>query len=192
MTDDDTEDDSDDEPTDLYDRFTDADGRSTTHPHLEPDPERWKMVLQHRRFRDSVTQLDDLMCDYDHVIELHIGEEGFRDMNHHGERLPDELNFYIAEDREEFLAAINHRLFREIGTERFTVPKEANIGLAFGRDVYRDVIDVPEGFSHLDVKIPTQLAHSQRGLERGLEGLQHKFGEADAQSESEESPQDSQ
>jgi hypothetical protein len=157
--------------TDPYDRFTDEDGRSTDYPHLEPEPERWALVLQHDRFHDSLVQFDDLMRDYDHPVELHVGEEAFRDLNHHGERLPTRLNFYIAEDRSTFLDAVNHPLFREVGTDTFVVPAEATIGLAFGEDAYRDVIDVPDPFGYLDVGVPTYLAHTQHNLAEALGNL---------------------
>lgn len=156
----------------LYDKFTDDEGRSSNYPHLEPNPERWAVVLHHSRFHRSLTQLDDLMRDYDHVAELHVGEESFRDLNHREKRLPSQLNFYIAEDRQDFLREINHPVFREMGTDEFSVPKGTDIGLAFGERAYRDVINVPENFDYLDVKVPTFFAHTRRDLEKvDLEAL---------------------
>ncbi|NMJ77280.1 hypothetical protein GLU64_02625 [Nanohaloarchaea archaeon] len=153
----------------FYDAFTDDEGISISYPGLEANPDRWVSVLQHERFYDSVSQLNDLMEDYDHVTELHIGEEAFRDLNHEGEKLPDQLNFYVPEDKHEFLDQINHPVFREIETDRFSVPKGTNIGLAFGN--YKDVIDVPENFDYLDVKVPTFFSHARRDLREGFESL---------------------
>jgi len=156
---------------DLYDVITDEDGQSIDHPHIEPNPERWALVLQHRRFYDSLIQFDDLMRDYDHVTELHVGEESFSDLHNEGKRLPSKLNFYIAENRKNFLGQINHPIFREMESEKFIVPKETNIGLAFGEHTYRHVIDVPENFSYLDVKIPTYFAHGQRYLDKAVNAV---------------------
>lgn len=152
---------------DLYEEITDDQGLAEGYEHLEPDPERWAVVLQHDRFRDSITQFDDLMGDYDHFTELHVGPDSFRQLNHESQSLPDELNFYIAEDREEFIQDVNHPLFSELDDgPGFTVPKGSNIGLAFGG--YRDTVDVEEDFEYLDVRIPTSLAHSDKALEKAF------------------------
>ncbi|MFB6174987.1 MAG: hypothetical protein ABEJ87_03335 [Candidatus Nanohalobium sp.] len=158
---------------DLYDRFTDDEGLSINYPGMEPDPERWATVVQHDRYRDSMSQLDDLMRDYDRPIELHVGEGSFRDLNHDNMQLPDRLNFYIAEDRDEFLEEVNHPVFQELGSEEFTVPKGTEIGLAFGG--YRDVVDVPEHFEFLDVKVPTFFSHLQHDLQQALDDVQSAY-----------------
>ena len=166
---------SDSNPGVPYDRFTDEKGRLIDYPYLEPDPERWVAVLQHDRFQDSLTQFDGLMRDYEYITELHVGEKSFKDLNHLNQKLPDQLNLYIAEDHQDFLDNINHPLFRELETERFTVPKEANIGLAFGENKYRDVINVPENFDHLDIKVPTYWSHTAGELEDNLAKLWEKI-----------------
>ncbi|MFB6115420.1 MAG: hypothetical protein ABEK04_03935 [Candidatus Nanohalobium sp.] len=160
----------------MYEEITDEEGLAVGYEHLEPDPDRWAVILQHDRFHGSMTQFDNLMADYDHDTELHVGPESFRQVNHESQSLPDELNFYIAEDREEFTDDVNHPLFREVdeGPE-FTVPKGSNIGLAFGS--YRDTIDVDEEFDYLDVRIPTAMAHSRRSMHRAIERLSQVYGD---------------
>lgn len=148
-----------------YDEWTDDEGRSIDHPYVEADPEQWVGILNHNRFFDSISQFDRLMCDYEYPIEVHVGEDSMYDVTAKEKALPDKLNFYIAEDRQQFEDDVNHPLFRELGTKEFVVPKNANIGLAFGKDAYIDVIDIPEEFEYLDIKAPTWYSHRERTLE---------------------------
>lgn len=152
-----------DEFSGLYEEAIDEEGLAEGYEELEPDPERWATILEHRRFHDSLTQLDTLMEDYGYQIELQIGKNSFSQVNHDSQSLPEKLNLYISTDPEELRQNVNHPIFEELGTNIFTVPHNSTVGLAFGE--YEHVIDIPENYEYLDIKTPTLLAHSKKRLE---------------------------
>lgn len=156
-----------DEAVNLYNAATDEQGRGNYFNNLEPDPERWSQIISHPRFNDDMRQLDDLMREYDHVIELQVGEDSFEQVHINNQAIPNNLNFYIAEDQEEFREDVNHRFFRNVDEERFTVPVGSTLGFRF--DSYRDTINVPEDLDHVDVNIPTRAAHLYKQVQRNAD-----------------------
>ncbi|MBC5792719.1 MAG: hypothetical protein H8Z69_01645 [Nanohaloarchaea archaeon] len=149
------EEESGDELNDLYDMATDEEGVAHYHGDLEADPSRWDEIVESARFSDSLRQLDELMADYDHELELHVGEESFTEREDLDEQ-PFILDLYIVEDHEEFTEEVNHPFFQRMDPERFNRPDGLSISIGFGQ--YEDTLDVPEDYQHLDIKVPTRQA----------------------------------
>ena len=152
----------------LYDAVTGESGISRSYPHLEPDPETWTQILKSRQFRGALDDLDDLLERYERPVVAHVAPETFRKVHLETQSRPDELWLFLADDYDEFTRDVTHPFFGRIDEARWTQPFESPLVLRF--DIgYRHTLDIPEGFSHLDVKIPTMAAYRQRLIQLSLE-----------------------
>ena len=153
---------------DLYDAATDENGRSRNYPQLEPDPEFWAILLESCHLRDALADLDDLLGGYERSVVAHVAPRTFRTVHLENQPRPDELWLFLVDDYDEFTADVTHPFFGRMDEEAWTRPSGSPLVLRFD-DGYRHTLDVPEGFSHLDVKIPTRNAYRQRVIQSVLE-----------------------
>ena len=153
---------------DLYGAVTDENGISRSYPHLEPAPEIWAALLERRQFRDPLGSLDDLLEGYERSVVAHVAPETFRTVHLENQPRPDELWLFLVDDYDEFTADVTHPFFRRMDEGGWIQPSESPLVLGFD-DGYQHTLDIPEGFSHLDVKLPTMAAYRQRLIQLSLE-----------------------